>query len=1172
MSEVTDGGSNAVSVTTVVHQPGPIAAGQEATADITNTYDFVPGSLTVTKTIFGTGAGQQGAVTITVTCESGNTPTTLLPLFVIPPGATGAHSYTYDDIPAGSTCTVLEDPDGSHSNLAVVKSGSGVVVTIHPGETATAALTDTYETGSLVVNKTITGPAAGFQGQVVISVSCVEAGVTTALPDFVIHAAVSPGTLSRTYPNIPAGSPCTVTETEDGTPGVTGTLHVVTEGSPQTVTISPDGTATANLTDTYTYTTGSLRVTKTINGPASGHQGQVTISVSCDDSPLPDFVIMPGFSRTSMTYPDIPAGSVCKVIETEDGSTGSVNVSITGGSQVITVPAGFGVTASADITDTYTFADGSLVVNKTVGGSAAGQQGEIVIEISCDGNRLEDFVIPAGTTEPQSKDYTDLPAGSRCSVVETADGSTGNVAVAKEGSGTEVTIPAGAEKTVDLTDTYESGALVVNKTITGSAAGSQGEVRIAVSCDEAGAQTSQPDFVIPAGTAAGTVSMSYPNILAGSTCTLTETATGATETATAMTMGIPQEVTISENGTATANVVNTYDYVPGALVVTKDIAGPAAGQQGQVSIGVSCVLGGAQTTLDPFVIPAGQAAGIVSHTYQGIPAGSTCTVAETEDGSTSTVSVQTVGGNQALAVPARDEVVANITDTYYVATPVRGALTVTKTITGPAAGQQGAITIAVSCNGTALSDFVIPAGTPASTVSRSYAGIADGSTCIATETGNGASPTVLAVTEGSPQTVDLSGNGTGVANITDTYSNVAIPLGSLTVTKNITGPAAGQQGPITVTASCNGRALSPTLNIPAGATGVQSQTYPGIPAGSVCSATAGPDGSTSTVQVTITGDGHTVSIPAGGVVTAALTDTYTSLPGSLLVTKTITGPAGGQQGAVTMQAVCAGAPLSPELSLPAGAAAGTYSQTYEDIPAGSTCTVHETANGSTSTVSVTTTGAGQTVTVPAAHVAEAGITDTYGLTAGSLLVTKTITGPAAGQQGTVTVQAVCDGSPLSPALKVPGGAAAGTYSHTYDGVTAGSTCQVTETADGSNQSVAVKVTGDGQHVTVLRGFDSHRGPFRHLFARGGLTACQQNYRRPRRGVSGPGQYPGCLRRRHPHAGVHSPGRSSRGHHLSHLRRRPGRFDVHRERAHRRGDQRRLRHHSGHHPARHRASR
>ena len=199
-----------------------------------------------------------------------------------------------------------------------------------------------------------------------------------------------------------------------------------------------------------------------------------------------------------------------------------------------------------------------------------------------------------------------------------------------------------------------------------------------------------------------------------------------------------------------------------------------------------------------------------------------------------------------------------------------------------------------------------------------------------------------------------------------------------------------------------------------------------------------------------------------------MTDTYTSLPGSLLVTKTIAGPAAGHQGTVTVQAVCNGSPLSPELSVPAGATAGTYSQTYDDITAGSTCTVHETANGSTSTVSVTTTGAGQTVAVPAAHVAEAGITDTYSLP-GSLTVTKTIAGPAAGHQGTVTVQAVCNGSPLSPELSVPAGAAAGTYSHTYDGITAGSTCQVTEHADGSNKAVDVKVTGDSQHVSVPGG-------------------------------------------------------------------------------------------------------
>ena len=82
--------------------------------------------------------------------------------------------------------------------------------------------------------------------------------------------------------------------------------------------------------------------------------------------------------------------------------------------------------------------------------------------------------------------------------------------------------------------------------------------------------------------------------------------------------------------------------------------------------------------------------------------------------------METAGGNQTLAVPARDVVVANILDTYYLAPPAPGELTVTKTITGPAAGQQGAITISVTCGGAALPDFVIPGGTSAGTLARSY--------------------------------------------------------------------------------------------------------------------------------------------------------------------------------------------------------------------------------------------------------------------------------------------------------------------------------------------------------------------------------------------------------------------------------------------------------------------
>ena len=64
-----------------------------------------------------------------------------------------------------------------------------------------------------MVNKTITGPAAGSQGRVVIAVPCNDGVVR---PAFVIPAGAPAGTTSRTYLNIPAGTMCTVNETSNG--------------------------------------------------------------------------------------------------------------------------------------------------------------------------------------------------------------------------------------------------------------------------------------------------------------------------------------------------------------------------------------------------------------------------------------------------------------------------------------------------------------------------------------------------------------------------------------------------------------------------------------------------------------------------------------------------------------------------------------------------------------------------------------------------------------------------------------------------------------------------------------------------------------------------------------------------------------------------------------------
>ena len=87
-------------------------------------------------------------------------------------------------------------------------------------------------------------------------------------------------------------------------------------------------------------------------------------------------------------------------------------------------------------------------------------------------------------------------------------------------------------------------------------------------------------------------------------------------------------------------------------------------------------------------------------------------------------------------------------------------------------------------------------------------------------------------------------------------------------------------------------------------------------------------------------------------------------PGSLVVKKTIAGPAAGSQGEVVIHTVCDGEALTPDFVIPAGTPAGDKSQTYEHIPAGSLCTVTETSDGSVVGTDVVVIGAGQEATIP----------------------------------------------------------------------------------------------------------------------------------------------------------------------------------------------------------------
>jgi hypothetical protein len=243
------------------------------------------------------------------------------------------------------------------------------------------------------------------------------------------------------------------------------------------------------------------------------------------------------------------------------------------------------------------------------------------------------------------------------------------------------------------------------------------------------------------------------------------------------------------------------------------------------------------------------------------------------------------------------------------------------------------------------------------------------------------------------------------------------------------------------------------------------------------------DGHTSTVSVGVTGSPSTVEIPAGGSGAATITDTYGATPGSLLVTKTIAGPSAGHEGPVTIHVVCNGLALSPDFVIPAHTHAGTVSHSFDDVPAGSTCTVTETAGGATATVIVRVIGSGQTVSVPAGKVTSVHVTDVYDDgepiqnipeepsspavdAMGILTVIKHITGPAARLHGRIAILVACGGTLENFTFIIPAVTGPGFVTRHFDQLPPEARWTVTETATGGTANVSVAATGTSHTVTI----------------------------------------------------------------------------------------------------------
>jgi hypothetical protein len=170
-------------------------------------------SLTVTKKLAGAPAGFTGTFKFYVTCS---TPNGLLQqqLSIVWPNTTA----TLTGIPAGSLCTVSEDPNlpalpagSSWSGVPVSTPANGVLEVTQEGRNQIAFLNTVHacdDRGRVKITKRLEGVPPGFAGTFNFTVNC-WSGTTLITKQAQI---TFPGSSTVTVNGIPTGSSCTVTE------------------------------------------------------------------------------------------------------------------------------------------------------------------------------------------------------------------------------------------------------------------------------------------------------------------------------------------------------------------------------------------------------------------------------------------------------------------------------------------------------------------------------------------------------------------------------------------------------------------------------------------------------------------------------------------------------------------------------------------------------------------------------------------------------------------------------------------------------------------------------------------------------------------------------------------------------------------------------------------------
>lgn len=670
--------------------PDPVIIGEGQTpVVVTVTNVFENGAVSVAKAVDapdGFPVPESFTATVSCTWQGADVPLADGGVVTIVPGA---DPIVVPDVPVDSICSVAE-ADAGQTGTTV--SPASITVS-DADQTFAFEIENTYEWASLEVGKLVESVSPYIPTQFGFHVVCTYQGETVVDETFTLDAnetqtiteipARSECTVTETDDR---EADATITEAD--VPGAEGDLAPVIDQETRTVVIpevQPDSTAVVN-TVTYTnlYDATAMVLVKEFEGAGADQFGldqTFTFTVTCvfaGETVLDTQVELNAENGWTTAIHQIIPGSVCTIVEDdlngadavvitpndgEDTSVGTGTVPVTGG--VVTVTA------------TNWYLTGSLEVTKTFAGAGADKYGTSAYELSLTCVRDGEVVdIPDGRIRVVSADsptalWPNLPTGSQCRLVEADAGGAssteildaeGNV-VAGDGEGYTFTVETDPtilsvddqpQPSLTVQNTFNLAQVSVTKTVDdGGAVDQDGEpiaygpfeVQLACIWDEQRVTAAEP----MTRQIADGETVTWTQLPEGADCTITETDTAGAESTTIVVTeggeaGEPQTATTTAlaplpntDAADQTSVAVTNSFGVTALSISKIVDGTGASAVNRTfPIDVMCVL----------VDPSHPAPGLVvlEESYdiggpnrltaeaENLPAGSECTVTETDTG------------------------------------------------------------------------------------------------------------------------------------------------------------------------------------------------------------------------------------------------------------------------------------------------------------------------------------------------------------------------------------------------------------------------------------------------------------------------------------------------------------------------------------------------------------